>query len=157
VTGTVDRPQKITFGEMRDTGVHGILIYCADFHCSHSIATSADRWSDDIRLSDLGAPLRLQSLRQARRRCPAGLPLERAAGPGDGLSAAAALTVELATGKFSAQLLGALPFVLTLLYRDLAPRVAALNGGSHLSLATDVHTSIDVAIYGQRRRRGDKG
>ena len=53
MTGTVDRPQKITFGEMRDTGVHGILIYCADFHCSHSIATSADRWSDDIRLSDL--------------------------------------------------------------------------------------------------------
>jgi len=25
-----DRPQKITFAEMRATGVRGILIYCAD-------------------------------------------------------------------------------------------------------------------------------
>jgi hypothetical protein len=24
--------------------VHGLLIYCADFHCSHSIAISADQW-----------------------------------------------------------------------------------------------------------------
>jgi hypothetical protein len=32
------RPQKITFGEMRSTGVRGLLIYCADYHCSHSIA-----------------------------------------------------------------------------------------------------------------------
>jgi hypothetical protein len=32
------RPQKITLAEMRDTGVRGILIYCQDFHCSHSIA-----------------------------------------------------------------------------------------------------------------------
>ena len=23
------RPQKITFGEMRDSGVRGVLIYCA--------------------------------------------------------------------------------------------------------------------------------
>jgi hypothetical protein len=27
---TLPRPIKITFGEMRDTGVHGILIYCSD-------------------------------------------------------------------------------------------------------------------------------
>jgi hypothetical protein len=47
------RPQKITFGEMRDTGVRGVLVYCADFHCSHSTVISADRWPDDIRLSDL--------------------------------------------------------------------------------------------------------
>jgi hypothetical protein len=47
------RPQKITFGELRSTGVRGILIYCADYHCSHSIAISADPWLDDIRLSDL--------------------------------------------------------------------------------------------------------
>jgi hypothetical protein len=31
------RPQKITFGEMRDMGVRGVLVYCADFHCSHSV------------------------------------------------------------------------------------------------------------------------
>jgi hypothetical protein len=36
----VTRQQKITFGEMRSTGVRGILIYCADYHCSHSIAIS---------------------------------------------------------------------------------------------------------------------
>jgi hypothetical protein len=47
------RPQKITFGEMRDTGVRGILIYCSDYKCSHSIAISADPWPDHVRLSDL--------------------------------------------------------------------------------------------------------
>jgi hypothetical protein len=47
------RPQKITLGEMRSSGVRGLLIYCADYRCSHSIAISADRWPDDIRLSDL--------------------------------------------------------------------------------------------------------
>jgi hypothetical protein len=48
-----DRPQKITFAEMRDTGVRGILVYCADYRCSHSIAVSADEWPDDLRLSDI--------------------------------------------------------------------------------------------------------
>jgi hypothetical protein len=47
------RPQKITLGEMRSTGVRGVLIYCSDYKCSHSIAISADRWTDDARLSDL--------------------------------------------------------------------------------------------------------
>jgi hypothetical protein len=36
------RPQKITFGDMRDMGVRGLLIYCADYRCSHSIAISGD-------------------------------------------------------------------------------------------------------------------
>jgi hypothetical protein len=49
----MDRPQKITFADMRDMGVRGILIYCADYKCSHSIAISADQWPDDVRLSDL--------------------------------------------------------------------------------------------------------
>jgi hypothetical protein len=35
-----DRPTKTTFGEMRDMGVRGLLIYCADYRCSHSIAIS---------------------------------------------------------------------------------------------------------------------
>ncbi|SIO61517.1 hypothetical protein SAMN05443247_08852 [Bradyrhizobium erythrophlei] len=47
------RPQKITFGEMRSAGVRGILVYCADFRCSHSIAIGADQWPDQVRLSDL--------------------------------------------------------------------------------------------------------
>jgi len=33
---------KITFGDMCETGVRGVLIYCADYHCSHSVALSAD-------------------------------------------------------------------------------------------------------------------
>jgi hypothetical protein len=49
------RPTKITFAAMRDTGVRGILIYCADYHCSHSMAISADQWPDHVRLSDLEA------------------------------------------------------------------------------------------------------
>jgi hypothetical protein len=47
------RPMKITFGEMRESGLDRILIYCADYKCSHSIQMSADRWPDDIRLSDI--------------------------------------------------------------------------------------------------------
>jgi hypothetical protein len=47
------RPQKITFGEMRDMGVRGILVYCADYRCSRSVAMSADEWPDDLRLSDI--------------------------------------------------------------------------------------------------------
>jgi hypothetical protein len=48
------RPQKITFGEMRDEmGVRGVLVYCADYRCGHSVALSAHRWPDDLRLSDI--------------------------------------------------------------------------------------------------------
>jgi hypothetical protein len=49
------RPQKITFGEMREMGVRGILVYCADYRCSHNVALSADHWPDDLRLSDIEA------------------------------------------------------------------------------------------------------
>ena len=51
--GMTDRQTKITFGEMREMGVRGLLIYCADYRCSHSIAISGDAWPDDARLSDL--------------------------------------------------------------------------------------------------------
>jgi hypothetical protein len=44
-----DRPQKITFAEMRDMGgVRGLLIYCSDYKCSRLVTTSGDRWPDDI-------------------------------------------------------------------------------------------------------------
>jgi len=33
--------------------VHGVLIYCSDYRCSHSTCLDADRWADDIRLSDI--------------------------------------------------------------------------------------------------------
>jgi hypothetical protein len=34
-------------------GVRGVLVYCADYRCSRSLAISADQWSDDVRLSDI--------------------------------------------------------------------------------------------------------
>jgi hypothetical protein len=49
----VDRPVKITFAEMRDSGVRAILLYCTDYRCSHSTALTADHWPDDLRLSDI--------------------------------------------------------------------------------------------------------
>lgn len=49
----MDSGQKITLGEMRDSGVRGILIYCSDYRCSHHIAINADLWPDRVRLSDL--------------------------------------------------------------------------------------------------------
>jgi hypothetical protein len=44
------RPLKIAFGEMREMGLRGILVHC---HCGHHVALSADRWADDVRLSEL--------------------------------------------------------------------------------------------------------
>ena len=38
---------------MREMGVRGLLIYCADYRCRHSIAISGDAWLDDARLSDI--------------------------------------------------------------------------------------------------------
>lgn len=35
---------------MRAMGLRGILVYC---HCGHNVAIQADRWHDDLRLSDL--------------------------------------------------------------------------------------------------------
>ena len=50
---TTDHPQKITFGEMRASGVRDVLVYCRDHHCSHYIRVSADLWPDHLRLSDI--------------------------------------------------------------------------------------------------------
>jgi hypothetical protein len=36
----IERPVKITFGEMREMGVRGVLIYCADYRRSHSVAAA---------------------------------------------------------------------------------------------------------------------
>jgi hypothetical protein len=33
--------------------LRGIAVYCADYRCGHSVALSADRWADDVRLSDI--------------------------------------------------------------------------------------------------------
>ena len=47
---------KITLGEMRQSGARGLLVFCTDHRCSHSIALPADKvdqWPDRVRLSDL--------------------------------------------------------------------------------------------------------
>jgi hypothetical protein len=48
------RLKKITFADMRPSGVRGLLIYCSDYHCSHRTAMSGEsRWPVDVCLSDL--------------------------------------------------------------------------------------------------------
>jgi hypothetical protein len=32
-----------------------VLIYCADYQCSHPIAISGDHWPDELRLSEIEA------------------------------------------------------------------------------------------------------
>jgi hypothetical protein len=52
----MQQQQKITLGEMRESGVRGLLVYCSDYRCSHqTILSPADvyRWPDSVRLSDL--------------------------------------------------------------------------------------------------------
>jgi hypothetical protein len=49
----ITRPMKITFGEMRASGIRDLLIYCSDYKCSHSTTVSGDRWPDNVRLSDI--------------------------------------------------------------------------------------------------------
>jgi hypothetical protein len=38
---------------MHSSGVHGLRVYCADYRRSFATAISADRWTDDVRFSDL--------------------------------------------------------------------------------------------------------
>jgi len=49
----MQREQKITLGEMRESGPTRFIIYCADYTCGHSVVVDAGRWGDDICLSDL--------------------------------------------------------------------------------------------------------
>jgi hypothetical protein len=45
--------QKITFGEMRKSGASGVIVFCSDSRCAHSVKLSADCWPDKLRLSDI--------------------------------------------------------------------------------------------------------
>jgi hypothetical protein len=45
---------KIQLANMRENGCRDLLIYCANApRCWHSAKINADRWGDEIRLSDL--------------------------------------------------------------------------------------------------------
>jgi hypothetical protein len=45
------REQKIALGQMRQMDVRGLLIYCSDYSCAHSIEVRGDPWLDHIRLA----------------------------------------------------------------------------------------------------------
>ena len=47
------REEKITLGEMRASGVRGLVVCCSDHKCSHSVLISGDGWPGHLRLSDL--------------------------------------------------------------------------------------------------------
>ncbi len=49
----VKRTQKITFGEMRASGVRRVIVYCSDYMCSYAIPMDAANWPDTVRLSDI--------------------------------------------------------------------------------------------------------
>ena len=50
----MQRPEKITLGEMRSNdGPRLLIVYCSDFKCSHSVIVSSELWPDHVRLSDL--------------------------------------------------------------------------------------------------------
>lgn len=34
-------------------GVRRVIVFCADHKCSHSVLLNADRWADNVRLSDV--------------------------------------------------------------------------------------------------------
>ena len=61
-------PVKITFGEMREMGVRGVLVYCRH-RCGHHTEISADGWADHVRgvLEKLGAKSRTDAAMQAVR------------------------------------------------------------------------------------------
>jgi hypothetical protein len=55
VTFDSDRGSWNVTRALRDCGggPTGILVYCADYRCSHSIEMSAEQWPDDMRLSEI--------------------------------------------------------------------------------------------------------
>src|SRR3954471_22785611 len=41
----MQREQKITLGEMRESGPTRLIVYCADCKCAHSVVIDAGRWA----------------------------------------------------------------------------------------------------------------
>jgi hypothetical protein len=72
-------PQKITFGELRETSVREVWVFCRDHRCSHSTTLNADRWPDHVRLSDIEPPAL-----SARKRGDVGTARSRHRGQGYG-------------------------------------------------------------------------
>jgi len=47
------REMKIMLRGIRDSGPRRLLVCCGDYKRTHSVVVNADRWGDEIRLSDL--------------------------------------------------------------------------------------------------------
>jgi hypothetical protein len=69
----MSRQQKITLGEMRQSGLRRLLIYCGDYRCAHSVVMSSERWSDNVLLSDLEPKFTCRVCGSPRRRCQAAI------------------------------------------------------------------------------------
>ena len=84
------RQTKITFADMRDMGVRGLLIYCSDYKCSHSTAISGDdglmMFSCPIWKHGSFAKLVASEAPMFGRTSTGTLQLEQGAGRDDGLS-----------------------------------------------------------------------
>ena len=76
VQSTTNDPTKITFGEMRASGVREVMINCRDHRCSQHIGDQRRRLARPCPPVRFGAAFRLAGSRQARRRRPAGFRLE---------------------------------------------------------------------------------
>jgi len=40
----MQRPQKITLGQMRQSGPTWLIVYCGDYRCAHSVVIDAGGW-----------------------------------------------------------------------------------------------------------------
>jgi hypothetical protein len=47
------REQKITLGQMRQSGPRLLRVFCGDYKCAHSIVIDPDCWPASLRLSDV--------------------------------------------------------------------------------------------------------
>jgi hypothetical protein len=45
--------EKFTLGAMRELGASGVIVFCSDSRCAHSVKLSADCWPNHLRLSDI--------------------------------------------------------------------------------------------------------
>jgi hypothetical protein len=50
---TSTHPLKMTFGLMRAQGARYVFVFCKDDRCNHFSRVRADRWGDEMRLSDI--------------------------------------------------------------------------------------------------------
>jgi hypothetical protein len=47
--------EKITLGQMRQSGPSRLQIFCGEHKCEHSVVIDTDCWPESLRLSDLQA------------------------------------------------------------------------------------------------------